>query len=111
MKKIDLLYFDAGGGHRSAANALKEVIERQNRPWQVSLVNIQETLDELDIFRKYLGVRLEDCYNFILNKGWTLGSPMLTRLLHSGRIGGGGQQPNYSPSLRPSPVRLGQSQI
>src|SRR5437762_399742 len=79
MKKIDLLYFDAGGGHRSAANALKEVIERQNRPWQVSLVNIQETLDELDIFRKYLGVRLEDCYNFILNKGWTLGSPILTR--------------------------------
>ncbi len=81
MKKVDLLYFDAGGGHRSAANALKEVIERQSRPWQVSLVNIQETLDELDIFRKLLGVRLEDCYNFILNKGWTLGSPQLTRVM------------------------------
>src|SRR5947209_57174 len=81
MKKIDLLYFDAGGGHRSAANALKEVIEKQNRPWQIGLVNIQETLDELDIFRKLLGVRLEDCYNLLLNKGWTLGSPQLTRVM------------------------------
>jgi hypothetical protein len=81
MKKIDLLFFDAGGGHRSAANALKEVIEQQERPWQIGLVNIQEALDELDIFRKFLGVRLEDCYNFLLNKGWTLGSPQLTRVM------------------------------
>ncbi|HTM50480.1 MAG TPA: glycosyltransferase [Bryobacteraceae bacterium] len=81
MKKIDLLYFDAGGGHRSAANALKEVIERQGRPWRTELVNIQEALDELDIFRKLLGIRLEDCYNLLLNKGWTLGSPQLTRAM------------------------------
>ena len=47
MKKIDLLYFDAGGGHRSAANALKEVIERQSRPWRVELVNLQVAMDEL----------------------------------------------------------------
>src|SRR6266702_6339191 len=79
MKKIDLLFFDAGGGHRSAANALKEVIEQQHRPWQISLVNLQEQLDELDVFRKVTGLRLEDCYNLLLNKGWTLGSPRLTR--------------------------------
>jgi hypothetical protein len=79
LQKIDLLYFDAGGGHRSAANALKEVIELQNRPWRIELVNIQEALDELDIFRKLLGLRLQDCYNLLLNKGWTLGSPQLTR--------------------------------
>src|ERR1700730_13974338 len=79
MKKIDFLFFDAGGGHRSAANALKEAIEQQQRRWQVSLVNLQEQLDELDIFRKYTGVRLEDCYNLLLSKGWTLGSPQLTR--------------------------------
>ena len=79
MKKIDLLFFDAGGGHRSAANALKEVIEQQHRPWQISLVNLQEQLDELDVFRKVTGLRLEDCYNLLLNKGWTLGSPQLTR--------------------------------
>src|SRR5712664_813883 len=81
MKKIDLLFFDAGGGHRSAANALKEVIKQQERPWQIGLVNIQEALDELDIFRKFLGLRLEDCYNLLLNKGWTLGSPQLTRVM------------------------------
>ncbi len=93
MKKIDLLFFDAGGGHRSAANALKEVIEQQHRPWQISLVNLQEQLDDLDIFRKVTGLRLEDCYNLLLNKGWTLGSPQLTRgmqwiirLYHSGQV-------------------------
>jgi hypothetical protein len=58
---------------------LKEAIERQGRPWEVRLVNLQEALDELDIFRKFFGLRLEDCYNLILNKGWTLGSPQLTR--------------------------------
>ena len=81
MKKIDFLFFDAGGGHRSAANALKETIEQQQRPWRISLVNLQEALDELDIFRKLLGLRLEDCYNLALNKGWTLGSPQLTRAM------------------------------
>jgi hypothetical protein len=60
---------------------LKEVIERQQCPWQVSLVHLQETLDELDIFRKLSGVRLEDCYNLLLQKGWTLGSPQLTRAM------------------------------
>ena len=93
MKNIDFLFFDAGGGHRSAANALKEAIEQQQRPWQISLVNLQEQLDELDIFRKYTGVRLEDCYNLLLSKGWTLGSPQLTRgmqwlirLLHPAQV-------------------------
>src|SRR5689334_13355927 len=80
-KKIDLLFFDAGGGHRSAANALKEVIERQQKPWEVRLLNLQEALDELDVFRKLFGVRLQDCYNLMLNKGWTLGSPQMTRAM------------------------------
>jgi 1,2-diacylglycerol 3-beta-galactosyltransferase len=80
-KKIDLLFFDAGGGHRSAANALKEVIERQQKPWEVRLLNLQEALDELDIFRKLLGIRLQDCYNLLLKKGWTLGSPQMTRVM------------------------------
>ena len=38
MKKPDFVYFEAGGGHRAAANALKSVIEEQQRPWQVRLV-------------------------------------------------------------------------
>ncbi len=35
----------------------------------------------MDLFRKFFGVRLEDCYNGALNKGWTLGSPQLTRIM------------------------------
>ncbi len=80
MKRyLDVLYFDAGGGHRAAANALAQVIERQARPFSVRLVNLQEVLDEIDVFRKITGVRLQDLYNSALKKGWTLGSPQLTR--------------------------------
>ena len=38
------------------------------------LVNLQEVLDSLDVFRKLIGLRLEDVYNLLLRKGWTLGS-------------------------------------
>jgi hypothetical protein len=82
VKKLDFVFFDAGGGHRAAANALKSVIEEQQRPWEVRLVNLQEILDPLDIFRKYTGIRLQDVYNLLLMKGWTLGSPQLTAAMH-----------------------------
>jgi hypothetical protein len=83
MKRIDLIYFEAGGGHRAAAIALKAVIAEQNRTWDVKLVNLQEILDSLDIFRKYTGVRMQDLYNLLLKKGWTLGSPQLTVAMHA----------------------------
>jgi hypothetical protein len=76
------MFFDAGGGHRSAALALKSVIEQQERPWDVQLVNLQEVLDPLDIFRKYTGVRLQDLYNLMLKRGYTLGSGLLLRGMH-----------------------------
>jgi Glycosyltransferase family 28 C-terminal domain/Monogalactosyldiacylglycerol (MGDG) synthase len=82
VKRLQCLYFDAGGGHRAAANALKSVIEQQTRPWQVSLVNLQELLNSLDIFRKMTGIRLEDIYNLMLAKGWTLGSAAGLRFMH-----------------------------
>lgn len=83
LKTLDFVYFEAGGGHRAAANALKSVIAEQQRPWQTRLVNLQEILDPLDIFRKYTGIRMEDVYNLLLKKGWTLGSPQLTVLMHA----------------------------
>ena len=82
-KNVDLVFFDAGGGHRSAANALKTVIDRQQRPWEVRLINLQEILDPLDIFRKYTGIRMQDVYNALLKRGWTLGSPQLMVLMHA----------------------------
>jgi len=82
MKKLDFIYFDAGGGHRAAADALRQVMERQQRPFEIRMVNLQELLDGLDVFRKVTGLRLEDCYNLMLKKGWTLGSAQLTAGLH-----------------------------
>ncbi len=79
---IDFIFFDAGGGHRSAATALKAVIEQQRRPWNVRLVNLQEVLDALDIFRKLTGIRLEDIYNKMLAHGWTYGSAQSLKLMH-----------------------------
>jgi UDP-N-acetylglucosamine:LPS N-acetylglucosamine transferase len=82
MKRLDFIYFDAGGGHRAAANALREVVERQARPFEIRLVNLQEVLDAIDVFRKVTGLRLQDVYNTMLKKGWTLGSPQLTAGMH-----------------------------
>lgn len=83
MKTLDFVYFDAGGGHRAAATALKSVIERQNRPWTVRLMNLQEALDPLDLFRKVTGVRLQDIYNHALARGWTLGAAPALRLMQT----------------------------
>jgi len=82
MKRLDFIYFDAGGGHRSAAMALQQVIEQQGRPWEIRMVNLQEQLDNLDIFRRITGIRLQDYYNLLLKKGWTLGSGELLKGLH-----------------------------
>jgi 1,2-diacylglycerol 3-beta-galactosyltransferase len=82
MRTLDFVFFDAGGGHRAAANALREVMERQARPCQIRMVNLQELLNSIDVFRKVTGLRLEDLYNTMLRKGWTLGSPQLTAGMH-----------------------------
>ncbi len=82
VKKLDFIFFDAGGGHRAAANALRRVMEQQHRPFEIRMVNLQEMLDSIDIFRKLTGLRLQDIYNAMLKRGWTLGSPQLTAGMH-----------------------------
>jgi len=82
MKRLDFVFFDAGGGHRAAATALARVIEQQGRPFEVRMVNLQELLDSIDIFRKVTGLRLQDLYNLMLKKGWTLGSAQLMVGMH-----------------------------
>lgn len=72
-KKIDLIYFNAGGGHRSAATALQDAIKIQNRAWDVRLVNLFEVLDPKASFRRRTGLAPEDLYNMRLKRGWTLG--------------------------------------
>src|SRR6202041_1787836 len=81
MQRIELCFFDAGGGHRAAATALQMSIEAQQRSWDVRLLNIQELLEELDILKRYAGIRIEDYYNWMLRSGWTLGSVYLMKVL------------------------------
>lgn len=81
MKRIALVYFDAGGGHRNAAMALQAAIQQSNLPLDVQLVNLQEILDPIDIVRRLTGLRIQDAYNRMLQNGWTLGSPQLMRVL------------------------------
>jgi hypothetical protein len=81
MQRIELCFFDAGGGHRAAATALQMSIMEQQRSWDVRLLNIQELLDELDILKRYAGIRIEDYYNWMLRSGWTLGSVYLMKVL------------------------------
>src|ERR1700758_770873 len=80
-RRVSLIFFDAGGGHRNAATALQVQIERQGLPLEISLVNLQEVLDPLDILRKLTGIRIQELYNKMLRHGWTLGSPQLMRVL------------------------------
>lgn len=83
MKTIDLVYFNAGGGHRAAARALEAVIRQQSRPWQVRLVNLFEILDPREIFRRTAGFKPEDFYNTRLAHGWTLGLEQELKLLQA----------------------------
>jgi 1,2-diacylglycerol 3-beta-galactosyltransferase len=83
MRRIALVYFDAGGGHRNAAVALEQAINQSNLPWEVHLVNLQEILDPIDFIRRFTGLRMQDVYNRMLQNGWTLGSPQLMRVLQA----------------------------
>jgi UDP-N-acetylglucosamine:LPS N-acetylglucosamine transferase len=83
MKKIQVLFHDAGGGHRNAAVALQTVISQQNRGWQVELVQFQELTDHLDVLRKLTGIRIQEQYNTLLRNGWTLGATQLLRVLQA----------------------------
>jgi hypothetical protein len=83
MKKIHIVFHDAGGGHRNAAVALQTVILQQQRDWQVNLVQFQDLTDQLDVLRKLTGIRIQQQYNIILQNGWTLGSTYLLRLLQA----------------------------
>ena len=82
VTKVDFIYFDAGGGHRAAATALKAVIDEQKRPWDVRMVNLQEILGPLDVFRKVTGLELQEIYNQMLARGWTLGSAQGLKFMH-----------------------------
>ncbi len=81
MRKLTIIYHHAGGGHRSAADALRDTLAGQKHPWDVSLLDLQELLDPLDLLRRATGLRIQDTYNLILRRGWTRLTPQLLVLL------------------------------
>src|SRR3954462_13688458 len=90
MRKLTIVFFDAGGGHRNAAEALRSTLTDQDLGWDVEFLNIQELLDSVDVMRGVTGIRVQDAYNLMLRKGWTRLSPQLLlslqgliRLYHS----------------------------
>jgi UDP-N-acetylglucosamine:LPS N-acetylglucosamine transferase len=81
LRKLTIVFHHAGGGHLSAATALKATLATQENPWAVTLLDIQELLDPLDLIRRATGLRIQDTYNMILRKGWTRFSIQLLAVL------------------------------
>jgi len=83
MATLDLIYFDAGGGHRAAATALKAILEKEHPEIEPRLMHLRDVLDSVDVFRKVLHIDLQAIYNLMLRKGWTLGSETGLRFMQS----------------------------
>jgi UDP-N-acetylglucosamine:LPS N-acetylglucosamine transferase len=81
MKRIELVYFNAGGGHRAAALALEQALACMGQPWRVSRVNLVELIDPTSSFRRLFGFDPEDIYNKRLASGFTLGLSQELKLL------------------------------
>jgi len=82
MKRVDLIYFDAGSGHRCTAQALVETIKEKNSSLDLQLVNIQDTeiLGSLDLLYKMTGISGVEIYNLILKKDYTFLDPLYLAL-------------------------------
>ncbi len=83
MPAIELIYFNAGGGHRAAARAIEAVLGVPGGRWQVRSTNLFEILDPQGQFRRYAGIAPEDLYNLRLRKGWTAGLAQELKLLQA----------------------------
>lgn len=80
---IDLVWFNAGGGHRAAAQALADAIQAQGLPWRVRRINLTEVLDPQHRFERLTGLQPEDLYNKRLASGFTLGLAQELKLLQA----------------------------
>lgn len=101
---IEIIYFDAGGGHRSAMNALKEVLEERHRSWRIRPLNLQKLLEPADPvhriteklsrpLHKYLvplaprlsfrPFQTQDIYNTALKRGVTFGLGAILPILQT----------------------------
>jgi UDP-N-acetylglucosamine:LPS N-acetylglucosamine transferase len=82
MAQVLLFTIDAGGGHRSAARALVAAAEEKALAWSFRVESFQELLLELDLLKRLTGISLEDAYNLILRRQWSVVMVPLLRLMH-----------------------------
>ncbi len=83
MHRVELVYFNAGGGHRAAAQALAAAAAAEGRPWQLRLTHLFEVLDPQRRFERFTGMAPEAYYNARLARGWTLGLAQELKLLQA----------------------------
>ena len=68
---IELIYFEAGGGHRAAMTALASELRRSHAHWTVTATNLQELLLPVDPIFQATRIKSQDVYNGALARGWT----------------------------------------
>jgi 1,2-diacylglycerol 3-beta-galactosyltransferase len=78
--KADLIFFDAGAGHRAAAQAL---FESMRGKWEVSLIDFRDVIDDVDLIKRFTTVTIEDFYNWYLRQGYTVGSGVMLRVFQA----------------------------
>jgi 1,2-diacylglycerol 3-beta-galactosyltransferase len=73
IRRIVVTTNNSGGGHRATAQAIKDIIERQRRPWTVEFLDLDVATEPVDLL--WLLTRIHGCeiYNFMLRHGWTVG--------------------------------------
>lgn len=70
---IVVVFTDAGGGHRAAAEALRDILTGDGRH-RVTLVNAyQEVLPHLDLFARFTSRTVEGTYNDLILRGGRTG--------------------------------------
>jgi len=81
--EVLLFTIDAGGGHRAAARALAAAAEETGAPFRFRVESFQQTLLPLDVLKRTTGLSLEDAYNTILRRRWSVLMVPLLRVLHA----------------------------
>jgi hypothetical protein len=93
-RTIEIIYFDAGGGHRNAMHALSRLLEKRHPDWRIVPVDLQKLLEPIDPVHRLTrrvtgslqrllvpmapklhlqGWQAQDIYNTALKRGTTRG--------------------------------------
>jgi 1,2-diacylglycerol 3-beta-galactosyltransferase len=80
--EVLLFVVDAGGGHRAAARALLAAATESGFPLAFRVVSLQEILAPQDLLKRLFGVSIEDFYNLLLRRRYTVALRPLLSLLH-----------------------------